>query len=237
LQAPEWDLAATTLANENSPVKLAKVDTVEATKVYKKYEISSFPTIIFFKNRREVPYKGARNADAIVSWVKKHSSSPVKTIETIDGLIEAQQSTDVVVLGYFPDLSTGVMRNKRDAFFQIAESVDHLDFYETSEESVAVYINLLDEDRIDKAHIFVLKAFDKHLITEQPLQLERKMVTESIMADYVKHHSYELFPEFSRDSAKRIFAPRIMVCLLILHILKFISLLGGEFDNDTRCIV
>lgn len=189
---------------------------MEATGVYKKYEISSFPTIIFFKNKLHIPYKGARTAEAIVSWVKKHSVSPVTTLETIDALIAAQQSTPVVVLGYFPDLSTKKMQQKRDAFFEIAESIEHLDFYETYEESLAVYINMLDEDDIEKSHIFLLKSFDNHLIHEQPLNLDRKLVTLSVMTDYVKQHSYELFPEFNRENAKRIFAPRIMVNLVFL---------------------
>lgn len=73
-----------------------------------------------------------------------------------------------------------------------------------------MYINLLDEDSLDKAHIFILKSFDSHLIPPNPLQLDRKLVTASVMTDYVKHNSYELFPEFNRENAKRIFAPRIM---------------------------
>lgn len=189
---------------------------MEATGLYKKYEISSFPTIIFFKNQHQVPYKGARTADAIVSWVKKHSVSPVTSLGSIDALIEAQQSTPVVVLGYFPDAFSNVEKQKRDIFFEIAESIDYLQFYETTEESLAVYINLLDEDSLDKAHIFILKSFDSHLIPPNPLQLDRKLVTASVMTDYVKHNSYELFPEFNRENAKRIFAPRIMVSWVVV---------------------
>ena len=219
-KAPEWDIAASTLAKENAVAKLAKVDTVEATGLYKKYEIGSFPTIMFFKNGRPVPYKGARTADAIVSWVKRHSLSPVKLLESIDELIEAQQTADVVVLGYFPDTSNPLVKKRRDVFFQIAESIEHLSFFETHEESIAVYINLLEADFIDKSHIFILKSFEKDIVPEPPLQLERKIVSESIMTDYIKHNSYELFPEFSRESAKRIFAPRIMVgCAFAIYII------------------
>lgn len=155
-----------------------------------------------------------------MSWVRKHSLSPVTTLDSIDSLIEAKKSFDVVVLGYFPDTSTVMMQNKRDAFFQLAESMEHLNFFETDEESLAVYINLLDEDYIDKAHIFILKSFDQHLISEQPLQLDKKLVTERSMGEYVKQHSYEFFPEFSRESAKRIFAPRIMVRVALNIVLK-----------------
>ena len=60
----------------------------------------------------------------------------------------------------------------------------------------------IDEGTIDEGHIFIFKSFDKH-ISLQPLQLDRKLVTEKVMTEYIKHNSYELFPKFSRESAKK----------------------------------
>ena len=82
--APEYAKAAKILANEGSPILLAKVDCVVETSLAKKYGIKSYPTLKFFKrdpNSRLpiiVEYKGAHNADAILSEVENYKPDPPK---------------------------------------------------------------------------------------------------------------------------------------------------------------
>ena len=59
--APEYAKAATTLAGEDSAVKLAKVDATEESDLAKDYEVRGYPTIKFFKSGNMVEYSGARN--------------------------------------------------------------------------------------------------------------------------------------------------------------------------------
>ena len=81
---PEYAKAAKILANEGSPIVLAKVDCVVETSLARKYGIRSYPTLKFFKRDpiSGVPivmtYKGAHNADAILSFVESYKPDPPK---------------------------------------------------------------------------------------------------------------------------------------------------------------
>ena len=47
--APEYSAAAAVLADNDPPYSLAKVDATENKMLAEKYEITSFPTLYFFK--------------------------------------------------------------------------------------------------------------------------------------------------------------------------------------------
>ena len=56
--APEYDKAAKALLDENSEIKLAKVDATESSVCAKKYNVQGYPTIKFFKNGVATDYNG-----------------------------------------------------------------------------------------------------------------------------------------------------------------------------------
>ena len=55
--APQYAAAATKLAEENSEIKLAKVDATEETELGKKYA-KGYPTLKFFKSGNPMEYSG-----------------------------------------------------------------------------------------------------------------------------------------------------------------------------------
>ena len=56
--APEYEKAAAALADENSKIRLAKIDATVETKCAEKYGVRGYPTIKFFKNGVAVEYNG-----------------------------------------------------------------------------------------------------------------------------------------------------------------------------------
>lgn len=73
---PDYSAAATELKSE---FVLAAIDVnrPENSKVRKMYNITGFPTIIYFENgAKKYIYEGENNKDGIVSFMKKPSASP-----------------------------------------------------------------------------------------------------------------------------------------------------------------
>ncbi|KAD3639982.1 hypothetical protein E3N88_29205 [Mikania micrantha] len=107
--APEYEKAASVLSTHDPPVALAKVDAnAEENKgLAEQFEIQGFPTIKILKNGGEVvqDYKGPREADGIVEYLKKQvgpASFEIKTPEDAGSLIDDKK---VFVVGIFPSLS------------------------------------------------------------------------------------------------------------------------------------
>ncbi|KVH87963.1 protein disulfide-isomerase-like [Cynara cardunculus var. scolymus] len=107
--APEYEKAAFVLSSHEPPVALAKVDAnaEENKELAQQYEIQGFPTIKILKNGGETvqDYKGPREADGIVEYLKKQvgpASFEIKTPEDAGSLIDEKK---VFVVGIFPKLS------------------------------------------------------------------------------------------------------------------------------------
>ena len=56
--APQYAAAATALAEENSEIKLAKVDATEESELAQSFGVQGYPTIKFFKNGNPMDYSG-----------------------------------------------------------------------------------------------------------------------------------------------------------------------------------
>ena len=89
----QYEKAAKILHEENSSIVLAKIDADnEANKpLAEKYEVKGFPTLkIFRKDSGIMGYTGPREAEGIVSYVKRYAGPPSEEILT------AQQADDLI---------------------------------------------------------------------------------------------------------------------------------------------
>ncbi|KAH7567913.1 hypothetical protein ACOSP7_009825 [Xanthoceras sorbifolium] len=107
--APEYEKAASVLSSHDPPIVLAKVDASEEVNkdLASEQEIKGFPTLKIFRDGGKAvqEYKGPRDADGIVAYLKKQSgpaSVEIKSVEDATNFIDEKK---IVVVAVFPKLS------------------------------------------------------------------------------------------------------------------------------------
>jgi len=92
---PIYKEAAAMLAERNSPIKLAKINSIEEKQVSSDYGVQGFPTLYFMLNGTKVKYNGDRTKEAIVGWVEKKIYPSTREISLQEELDNLKNSADV----------------------------------------------------------------------------------------------------------------------------------------------
>ncbi|KAK8579909.1 hypothetical protein V6N13_143066 [Hibiscus sabdariffa] len=107
--APEYEKAASILSKHDPPITLAKVDANEEANrdLANQYEVRGFPTLKILRNggKNVQEYKGPREADGIVEFLKKQSgpaSTEIKSAEDASNFIGDKK---IVIVGIFSKFS------------------------------------------------------------------------------------------------------------------------------------
>jgi protein disulfide-isomerase A1 len=208
--APEYAKAAKQLKDESSDIKLGKVDATIESKLAEQFEVRGYPTLKFFRNGKPAEYSGGRDASSIVSWLKKKTGPPAKSLTSVDEAKSFQDSADVVVVGFFKD------QDSKDAktFLEAAAALDDTPFGITSNDAV------FKEYKVTKDEIVLLKKFD-----EGRNNYEGKIAADEITS-WVGVNSLALVSEFTQESAGKLFGGDIKS-----HNLLFISKAADNFQK------
>ena len=98
--APEYAKAAKTLAKQEPPITIAKVDATENEKLAEEFGIKSFPTLKwltdFGKTRTE--YEGGRTDAEIVNWINKRTGPASKQLNSVEELEDAKKNNKLTVV-------------------------------------------------------------------------------------------------------------------------------------------
>jgi len=103
--APEYAKAATTLKNDKPPIPLASVDCIANSGTCSKHGVSGYPTMKIFRNGVASDYGGPREADGIVSFLRKQAGPSSRELDTMEDYDEFMDNWDPVAVGYFEDAS------------------------------------------------------------------------------------------------------------------------------------
>ena len=130
---PEYISAAATLAKNDPPFFLAKVDATEQKKIAEEYGIQGFPTLKWFHNGEATDYQGGRTGDAIVSWILKKTGPP--SVELTCEQVKEKASSDKFSIVYFGSNNEHELYTEAHAKYSEAE--DKIQFYHNNEATCA----------------------------------------------------------------------------------------------------
>jgi len=197
--APEYVKAAAKLVEQDSEIKLGKVDATEEQELAEEFGVRGYPTLKFFKNGKPIEYGGGRTADEIVNWLLKKTGPPAKDLTSVEDAKAFSESQDVVVVGCFTDLESAVAKEYRE----VASAMDEFPFGQTSDPAV------LKEFGVEKDSIVLFKKFDEGRNT-----LDADL-TGSNIDKFIKENALPLVVEFNHETAQKIFGGEIKSHLLI----------------------
>ncbi|XP_049874242.1 protein disulfide-isomerase [Pectinophora gossypiella] len=209
--APEYAKAATKLAEEDSPIKLAKVDATQEQELAENYGVRGYPTLKFFKNGSPIDYSGGRQADDIVAWLKKKTGPPAVEVASAEQAKELIAANPVIVFGFFSDQSTP----KAKSFLGVAGLTDDQVFAIVSDEKVIKELEADDED------VVLFKNFE-----DPRVKYTGETFDEDSVKKWVFVNSMPYIVEFSHETASKIFGGQIKY-----HLLLFLSKKNGDFEK------
>jgi protein disulfide-isomerase A1 len=165
-----------------------------ATGLAERFAIKGFPTIAFFKNGKKLEYNAGRTADDIVAWLKKQSGPPAKTIETAAQLLAAQESNDVIVVGYFASVDSEAAKG----FLTVAGGDEVNSYFISSSEDVKNALAVSEDS------VVILKSFD-----DKRADLAAADQSPAQLFSFILGNSVPLVQTFSQEAAKKIFSSPI----------------------------
>ncbi|OMJ94810.1 hypothetical protein SteCoe_1994 [Stentor coeruleus] len=98
--SPDYSLAARTLAKNDPPIYVAKVDASVNIELVKRFSIKKYPTFKYIIDKEVIDYTGGYSEDRIVAWIKSRSNRHVKILnitEQIDKSIEENIITALLI--------------------------------------------------------------------------------------------------------------------------------------------
>ncbi|KAL4874182.1 hypothetical protein BDV12DRAFT_3456 [Aspergillus spectabilis] len=152
--APKYEEAATELKAKD--IHLVKVDCTVEEEVCKEQGVEGYPTLKVFRGPDVVkPYQGARQADAIVSYMVKQSLPAVSAV-TEETLEDFKTLDKIVIVGYFAEDD----KESTEAYTAFAESQrDNYLFASTNDAALAT------AEGVKQPSIVLYKDFDEKKAT------------------------------------------------------------------------
>ncbi|KAL4284293.1 hypothetical protein GQ457_16G011360 [Hibiscus cannabinus] len=199
--APEYAAAATELKGEE--VALAKVDATEENELAQEYDVQGFPTVYFFVDGEHKPYPGARNKEAIVSWIKKKTGPGIYNITTVEDAERILTSESKVALGYLNSL----VGPESEELAAASRLQDDVSFYQTVNPDVAKLFHL---DPQAKRPTLVLIKNEAEKISYFDGQF-----VKTALSEFVLSNKLPLITIFTKETAPSIFESEIKKQVLL----------------------
>ncbi|XP_028782878.1 protein disulfide-isomerase 5-2 [Neltuma alba] len=186
--SPELDAAAPALAALKEPIVIAKVNADKFTSLAKKYDVDAYPSLMLFSNGIPTEYRGPRQAELLVRYLKKFAASDVSILDSdsaISDFVEAAGTFFPIYIGFGLNnsmIEKLAQKYKKNAWFSVAK-----DF---SEDVMVVY----DFDKVP-ALVSINPSYNERSTFYGPFE-------EEFLEDFVKQNLIPLAVPVSHDTLK-----------------------------------
>ncbi|GAB2276755.1 Protein disulfide isomerase-like [Dionaea muscipula] len=194
--APEYAASATELKGEGEGeggVVVAKVDATEEAELANKYGVDGYPTILLFVDGEHRVYNGARNKDAIVTWVRSKTSPSIRNITTIEEAEQIVNSESRMVVAFLDSLK-GANSKELEAASRVEEDIS---FYQTASSDVAKVFQI-DPNGIRPTLVLLKEHEEKLSRFDGPF-------SKSHIAEFVSFNKAPHVINFTKESSSLVF--------------------------------
>ena len=145
---PEYKKAAEILMEENSSIRLAKIDATENLDLAESFEVKGYPTLKFLKNGERIDYTGGRTSLEIVQWLKKKTGPSSAQLNTVAEVEQFKTNSNFVIV-YFGREDSETFKS----YLTIADKHEYY-FAHSFDEAVKSHYNAQD-------NVVLFKDFDE----------------------------------------------------------------------------
>ncbi|NWU92350.1 PDIA2 isomerase, partial [Upupa epops] len=194
--APAYAEAATTLRNESSLARLAKVDATAQTALANEFSITSYPTLKLFRNGNRthpLTYTGRMDTEGIVRWMRRRAGPSATLLQDPNSASTFISSQDLVVIGFFKDLGSKVAQT----FYEVASEMVELTF------GVAEAAEVFQAYGLSDNTVCLFKKFDEGR-TDFPVDAMQGLDAAELTR-LLRVHSLRLVMEFTSETSDQIF--------------------------------
>jgi protein disulfide-isomerase A1 len=188
--AAGYSKLAKRMKTEDNGIPIAKVDATVENSLAEQFGVKGFPTLKFFIDGQPIDYSGAREEDAIYSWISKKTGPSTFEVKTVEEVKELQGKKIAVVLVTSQD-NESVLK----AFETLAASTDDVTFHYTFSPEVKQHLGA-EANTV----LVVLRNFD-----DGNKLLASDNLTHEAMKNFLDGHKHPLVMPFEQEAAERIF--------------------------------
>lgn len=138
------DYAAAAEDLKDAPYKIAKLDSTVNPETTSKFQVSGYPTLLFFIEGRHIKYNGGRTKEDIISWIFKKTQPTSVELNSVEE-VENFKLTNDVVLVFFGTLGFESYYTKTkeidDVFFAHCKTQACINHYKTKNGSLVLFKN------------------------------------------------------------------------------------------------
>lgn len=203
---PQYAEAAGKLKEEESAIRLAKVDAIEEKELGEEFEIGGFPTLKLFVDgdrKNAVEFNGKRSAEGIVQWLKRRSGPGAQELDSVAAAAQFIDSHNITVVGFFENLESDAAKLLREVYLEKADT----------EIAVTTTPEVFQKYEVKGNSVVLFKKFDEGR-ADLKLSEDQQWFKENITS-FIGQSSLELIIPFSQESSQKIFTSGYLVHALV----------------------